>query len=253
MKRRLVAAAAPWALTAVLCLAQTAAPPLATLSGKSVQVSGATVAVGAAGRIGVGSGAHIALAGHSASLALRRGGDIRLCGPARVSLSGGGEGALLISLESGALEMRYPAAVSDSLLTPGYRVATVVPPGQLAAVSASVGLERNGTLCITNRGSALAVENLWSGALRYVINGESLAFAPSGAVSDNAACPCAADLPKPVATPSGPGTLFPTEPALVANAGPLPNGTIPPAPQAPPPPRLHRPNFLVRFWHWLGF
>lgn len=235
---------------AALALAQSAARPLATLSGKSVQVTGGTVAVEGSGGLGLSSGASIALAGHDASLALRRGGDIRLCGPAQVSLSGGGDGALLFSLGAGALELRYPAAVADSLLTPGYRVTTIVPPGQLAAVSASVGLTRNGTLCVTNRGSALLVENLWSGAQRFVINGESLAFAPSGAVTTPSSCPCAADLPKPVATPNGPGTMFPTQPALVANAGPLPNGVVPPA---PPPPQPHRPNFLVRFFHWLGF
>ncbi len=249
MTRRLGAPAA-LALSAALGLAQAPAPPLATLSGQGVQVTGGSVAVEASGKIGLGSGAHIALAGRHARLALRRGGAIRVCGPARVSLSGGGDGALLISLEAGGLELRYPAAVADSLLTPGYRVTTIVPPGQLAAVSASLGLEADGALCITNRGSAVLVENLWSGAQRFVINGESLAFAPSGAVTTPAACPCAGALPQAVATPNAPGTLFPTQPALVANAGPLPGGAVP---QAPPPPRLHRPNFLVRFFHWLGF
>jgi hypothetical protein len=235
---------------AALGLAQTAAPPLATLSGTSVEVSGGTVAVDGGGKLGLASGARIALAGNKAILALERGGEIQLCGPARVSLSAGGAGALLLSLNQGAMEMRYPAAVADSLLTPGYRVTTIVPPGQLAAVSASVGLARNGSLCVTNRGSALLVENLWSGAQRFVINGETLAFAPSGAVTTPSSCPCAADLPKPVVTPNGPGTMFPSQPALIANAGPLPNGVVPPA---PPPPHPHRPNFLVRFFHWLGF
>ncbi|HVA63296.1 MAG TPA: hypothetical protein VNF74_06200 [Terriglobales bacterium] len=230
--------------------------PLATLAGTSVRVSGGAVELDAAGRLRVPDGARIALDGTSAELDLVRGGSIHLCGPARMSLAAGGAQALLVSLERGALELRYASPVADSLLTPDYRITTVVPPDQLATVSASVGLEANGNLCVLNRGSALTVERLYDGVEQSVINGQGFEFPPSGAAQVAASCPCAAPPPGAVVSPprspaQGAGPLFPQQPALTVQAGAAPPPAAPAAaaPAPAPAPRHH--NALVRFLRWL--
>lgn len=228
------------------------AAPIATVAGASVQVSGAPIALNAAGRLEIYDGAHLRVASASgaAQLDLTRGGAIRVCGPARLGLAAGGGGALLISLETGGLDMRYAAPVADSLLTPDFRVTTVVPPQQVATVSANAALAADGTLCLSNRGSALAVENLWNGQRRYLVGGQSLTFHPDGTATAAASCPCAAAPPPPVpAAPSAAeGALFPAQPALTVNAHPD-LGVLTPA-SPPPPPARH--NFLVRFFRWLA-
>lgn len=236
-----------WALPA-----QTPPAPIATVAGASVRVSGAPVALNAGGRMQIYDGAHlrVASAAGAAQLDLTRGGAIRVCGPARLGLAAGGGGALLISLDTGGLEMRYASPVADSLLTPDFRVTTVVPPQQVATVSANAALAADGTLCLSNRGSALAVENLWNGQRRYLVGGQSLVFHPDGQVAPAASCPCAAAPPPPApAAPSAAeGALFPAAPALTVNAHPD-LGALTPAP--PPRPAPHH-NFLVRFFRWLA-
>lgn len=245
-----------WGL-AVACLAlvllpQTK-PPLATLTGDAVQISGGPVELDAAGQVRVPNGAVLDLAGTAATLNLLRGGSIQLCGPARLSLAAGGERALLLSLEQGSLALRYASPVADSLLTSDYRITTVVPPDQLATVSASVGIAGSGAVCVLNRGSALQVERLFDGERRYVINGQAFLFPTTGAPQPVASCPCTAAAPAAVPTPPGnPGQgaspLFPGQPALSVNAigsTPAPDETA----GAAPPKKRH--NVFSRFYHWL--
>ncbi|MGH9480575.1 MAG: hypothetical protein ACRD1L_00655 [Terriglobales bacterium] len=228
--------------------------PLATLTGDAVRISGGPVELDAAGQVRVTDGATLDLAGVSARLSLLRGGSIQLCGPARMSVAAGGSQALLISLEQGSLALRYASPVADSLLTPDYRITTVVPPDQLATVSASVGIAASGALCVLNRGSALTVERLFDGAHQSVINGQAFLFGPAGPPQAVASCPCVAASPGPVPMPpanpaAGAGPLFPGQPALSVNAN------TPPAPPgattATPAPRAKRHNAFSRFFHWL--
>ena len=240
----------------------TGAEALATVAGTSVEMSGAPVAFNAQGRLQIFAGARLqverassAAAGTAgAQLDLTRGGTMRLCGPARVDLAGGGGGALLIALDAGGVALRYASAVSDSLLTPDFRVTTVVPPQQMATVSANAGLEADGTLCLTNHGSALAVQNLWTGAQRFVIGGDSWEFHPGGATTAVAACPCASPEPAAVTTPAdAEGALFPSSPALAVQAHGANGGSAasPAAANPPAPGRAHH-NVFVRFFRWLA-
>lgn len=231
------------------------AAPLAAVAGAAVQVTGAPVELDAQGRLRIFDGAHLTSGASTAQLDLSRGGAIRICGPARLDLTAGGAGALLIALQAGGLDLRYAAAVADSLLTPDFRVSTVVPPQQMATVSANAALAPDGTLCLSNRGSALLVDNLWSGDRRYVIGGQSLEFHPNGAVSTAASCPCAAPPPPlaPAADAAAEGALFPSAPALsidASNGGP--NSTAPAASAPQPAPRAHHHNVLMRFLRWLA-
>lgn len=233
--------------------AQAGARTLATLAGASVRISGASTELDAAGHLRVADGARIGLDGASAQLELVRGGGIHLCGPAQVSLTAGGAQALLLSLEQGAVELRYASPVADSVLTPDYRITTVVPPDQLATVSASASLDANGTLCVLNRGSALTVERLYDGVTQSVINGQAFLFPPAGKATAVASCPCTSAAPAAVPIPpgkpgQGAGALFPGQPALTVN-GSAPAAAAPPS-AAPPPAPKHR-SFLSRFFHWL--
>lgn len=235
-----------------------AAITLATLSGSSVTITGTAGPVptelDAAGKVRVMDGATVNLDGREAQLALVRGGTIHLCGPARMSLATGGENALLLSLSSGGLYLRYASPVADSLLTPDFRLTTVVPPDQLATVSAAVSLAPNGALCVLNRGSALSLERLADGAQQYVINGDTMVFQPGGGSATVNSCPCAAAAPGAVATgvPEGgaAGGMFPSAPALTVDGGPVPQSSAAAMPGAPVEPGTHR-NLLVRFWRWM--
>jgi len=255
---------AAWSLPGYAAGAQMAPPAspvslagpeaLATVAGTSVEMSGAPVAFNAQGRLQIFDGARLQVARDAgAQLDLARGGTIRLCGPARVDLARGGGGALLIALDAGGVELRYAAAVPDSLLTPDFRLTTVVPPRQMAAVSANAGLEADGTLCLTNHGSALSVQNLWTGAQRFVIGGDSLEFHPGGATTAVAACPCASPAPAAVTTPaSAEGALFPSSPALAVQANGVAGAATAAAPTNAPAPRRTHHNALVRFFRWLA-
>lgn len=233
----------------------TTGEPLGTLSGDGVEVQPRTdmaARLDRQGRLEVPDGARIVLRGPAARLRLSRGGEVSLCGPARVSLTRGGRQALLIGLAEGALELRYAAGVADVWLTPDFRITTVVPPKQLAAVSASLAVKPGGTICLMNRGSALSVVRLLDGQQHYVINGQSYQFSPAGAIEAVPSCPCATAAPEAVPAPNrGPAVLFPSAPALQveANATPAVSEATTAAPSSAPPSPHH--NFLVRFLRWL--
>lgn len=256
VRSAVVSAVALAALTGVRARTQ-ARTPLATLTGASVQISAGATALNAAGQLQVFDGAGLTLTGATAQLSLARGGSVHLCGPAQVSLASGGQGALLISLSLGAVEMRYASSVADSLLTPDFRVISVVPPGQMAAVSAAAAVEPDGTLCVANAGSALSVERLWDGTQQYVINGQAIAFHPDAAPTPVASCPCQAVAPAAVApsptNPTAAGSLFPAQPALAVQAGQesAPAAAAAPTATAAPSAPHHR-NVLSRFFHWLA-
>lgn len=244
------------ALLALVLVQQQAAPPppLAALSGVGAALSGAAAAPSARQPLEVPSGATVMAASAGADLALRRGGQIHLCGPARLGLNRGGDNALLLSLQSGAVNLRYAAAVTDAVLTPDFRLSTVVPPGQIATVSANLALAPGGAFCIANHGSALSLVRLGDGSQQYLVAGETIEIQPAGTQKEVPACACAAAAPAPVpatsASDAAAGPLFPHQPALTVNgaAGP----PAPPASTAasPRPPRSHR-NAFSRFFHWL--
>lgn len=244
------------ALLVVLAAAQqpvVSSGTLATLAGAGAALSGPAATLDAHRQLEVSSGATISATAAGAELDLRRGGRIQLCGPARLGLNRGGGNALLLSLQAGAVNLRYAAPVADALLTPDFRVSTVIPPGQEATVSANLALTAQGSLCLSNHGSALSLQRLWDGSQQFVVAGETIEIDPGGSQKDVAACPCAS--PPPIAVPSdvaagaAAGALFPGQPALSVNGG---NAPPPPYANSPAPPlRPHHRNPFSRFFHWL--
>lgn len=244
------------AVLALLAATQQPAPPgamLATLAGAGAALSSATATLDAQQQLEVPSGAIISATAAGAELDLRRGGRIQLCGPARLGLNRGGGDALLFSLQTGAVNLRYAAQVSDALLTPDFRISTVIPPGQMATVSANLALTAQGALCLANHGSALSVQRLWDGSQQYVVAGETIELEPGGSQKEIADCPCASPAPMPVpqgaVSGNAAGAMFPGQPALSVNGATGAPSPAASAGAAAPKPRHH--NLFSRFFHWI--
>jgi len=275
--RWLSAAGGPFLGILLLGSGLSAQKPVGTVDGAQVQLQG-TVQV-QAGRPVVSSGTEIDVSQGDAELHLERGGTIRICGPARLTVIEGGGGAMLISLQQGGIELRYASPVPDSILTPDFRVDTVVPPGQFTSTSTSLALEAQGKLCIHNQGSALTLQAMASGQQRNLIAGDSLLFNPAdGSVVASPACSC--ESPAPAAVPETPsqresvGSLFPKTASLqYSNSAPLPPpaaasttspapASVAAAPSSPAqvaaapkpvarPAHPHHRSFLARMFGWL--
>lgn len=265
------AARLPWSFAPLLavvllpggCLAgQTL---IGTVSGKQVQLRG--VIQIQAGQPVVSSGTEIDVAQGAARLHLQRGGEILICGPARLSVIAGGSGSLLISLEQGGINLRYASGVPDSVLTPDFRVDTVVPPGEFSSTSASLALDQTGRLCIHDQGSALTLQAMAGGNDHSLIAGDRLLFRPSdGASTPVPSCSCDPRPPAPVPETRQQedtvGTLFPQTASLrysppppspaPAATSPAPHATAPVRTAASPKPERprHR-GFFARLFGWM--
>ncbi len=205
------------------------------------------------------SGATLSLASGKARLLLARGGVIVMCAPFRASFVLGEGDRLLISLQRGAMNLRYAADNVDSIITPDYRLRDEVPAGQYAAVSASMELNADGRFCLRNAGAAWAVTGTWAEAPDWVINGEQRWFTPgAGSAAGGLSCACAPPPPAPVITRRGPprraGRLFPETQNLTYSAGQRIHRVAnpPKTGQGPRPATAkHKKNWAKRLLHWL--
>jgi hypothetical protein len=202
---------------------------IGSLEGGPVSITGAVSVVG--GKPQVVSGSTIELRGGEARLHLARGGYLRFCGPLRATLLLGGSDALLVTVDYGSVEVRYAARAGDAVGTADFEVTVAIAPGEIGAASANVSVSQRGTMCVNNRGSALRVNDRWSGNAYSVGDAERLVFTPEKvpvpAVED---CGCA-----PAAPESVPITVAPLP------SGQRPNATAtltyPERPQPVAPPR----------------
>lgn len=241
---------------------QPAGSPVGTIEGSQVQLKGAVQV--AAGHLSVASGTEIDVPQGDAELHLQRGGTVHICGPARLTVIAGGGGAMLVSLQQGGIRLRYASPVADQVLTPDFRVTTVVPPGQYSSTSASLALDPQGRLCVHNLGSALVLQTL-DGAQHNIIAGDRLLFQPSnGSSAAVPACSCDQQAPPPVAETQkqkeAVGKLFPQTASLkYSTAAPAPPSSAP-APSASPvpatattgkPAHAHHRNVFARMFGWL--
>jgi hypothetical protein len=240
---------------------QPAATTVGTIEGNQVRLKGAVQVQ--AGHLAVASGTEIDVLQGDAELHLQRGGTVHICGPARLTVIAGGGGAMLLSLQQGGIRLRYASAVPDQVLTPDFRVTTVVPPGQYSSTSASLALDAHGQLCVHNLGSALTLQTL-DGTGHNIIAGDQLLFQPSsGAASTVPSCSCNQPAPAAVAEtqqqkeavgslfPQGASLKYSTKPAPAVPGQPsaAPPSTAAPAPAKPAHP--HHRNFFSRIFGWL--
>jgi hypothetical protein len=162
-----------WAFLAVIavliCQAQTgsaqAVPPnpparqevIGRLAGDDVSVTGALAYQTENGRTTalLASGSDLTLRSGQAKIDLPDGGDIILCGPAHLSIVKSGS-AITIALEYGQVHLQ----VGPSALITVYTALLVVTPEAIGdrARDLTVGLDRNGQLCVTALFGAVRIE-----------------------------------------------------------------------------------------------
>lgn len=143
--------------SAVASSAQQASPdasPIGHTSAKEVQVSGAVEVRD--GQMLLGNGSAITAGSQAVSIALTRGGQLRLCSTTAVHLShdrsidAPDSSALMMALDRGAIETDYETGkYSDVLLTPDLRI-LISPPGH---ADVSIRVNSRGDTCVDNPGA----------------------------------------------------------------------------------------------------
>jgi hypothetical protein len=153
------------ALAAMFCVAASAAAARGVAQQQpigSVGVADATVA----GALEVSNGRALLVGAstvtardHTAEVALRRGGVVRVCSTSGLHVTAG-KGAvdapLMLALDRGAIEMAARVTSSDVVMTPDLRF-TMKSEGPL---DLRLRVARNGDTCVENRGAAAPVLNV---------------------------------------------------------------------------------------------
>jgi hypothetical protein len=237
--------------------------PIGRTSATEVKVSGAVDI--SHGETLLGNGSEITAGNQMVSIALERGGELRLCSTSSVHLSKDSSiadpssSALMMALNSGAIEANYTVGkYSDVLLTPDLRI-LISGPGQ---AQLSVRVNSKGDTCVDNHGAGAPYVTVSSeleggayrivpdqrvsfqhGSLREVVDHEpepcgcpvtpALSVASSGATGGNPAKP-GQPVGGPSSTPAD--TAFP-----IAES----EGLAPPPKPTPVPPQETRAQVTV--------
>lgn len=215
-----------------------------TLQSAGVQISGDVHM--ANGSMQLGNGSTITAGDQTLPISLTRGGELHLCATTSLhlardrSIQAADASGLMLGLDRGAIEARYPTSkYSDVLLTPDLRI-LISGPGD---ADVSVRVSRSGDTCIDNRGPNapyITVTSPLEGGLYRVQPGQHVSFQHGSLreVVDNeresCGCPPAApvavastDPGKPVGGPSSTpaDTAFPLAVSEGLTRTPLPAAT----------------------------
>jgi hypothetical protein len=188
------------------------------LQAAGVQISG-DVHV-ANGAMELGNGSTITAGNETVPIALRRGGDLKLCATTSIhlardrSIQAPDASGLMLGLDRGAIEAHYETSkYSDVLLTPDLRI-LISGPGE---ADLSIRVSRQGDTCIDNRGPHapyITVTSQLEDGLYRVQPGQHVSFQHGSLreVVDTEREPCgcpatvslaAAGAPAPAAAPPG--------------------------------------------------
>jgi hypothetical protein len=156
-------------LFVLLCAATSRAQDLqgavGTVQGNDVSVSSASGGAGAT--VGqnnvaapVASGSIVTVHSGQARLMLTSGGEVDICGPAKLTLLRSGD-AITLALDFGRVRVQLPASTSLRIFTP----TTIATPLDINGMprDVTVGLELDDSLCVRAAGGALLLENQFSG------------------------------------------------------------------------------------------
>jgi hypothetical protein len=176
--------------------------PVAELSSTDASVKGAVTLT--AGGMRVMNGSNIAAGQSTAVLRLVRGGEVRVCPQASVSLSASPNGnQLMLAMNSGTIETHYRlASAKDTILTPDFRILLIGPGEFHVAVAADPG----GNTCVRaleHNTAAIVVEEQMGDGVRQLGPKEQAMF-HHGSVKDvtaSADCGCPAAAPELLAEP----------------------------------------------------
>src|SRR5438874_523841 len=124
----------------------------------------------------IGNGAAVTAGEHSATLRLARGGQVRICPGANITVNSSPTGQeLMFAMSAGSLEAEYSLPfTSDIVLTPDFRILISGP----AAVDVSITASQNGDACVRSRGddSYVVVSELMGDDFYHVKPDEQVIF-----------------------------------------------------------------------------
>lgn len=175
----------------------------------------------------VTSGSSVAAGQNPALLRLARGGEIRICPRAKVSLTNSQTGRdLVVGMGTGAIEGQYSArATADTVLTPDFRILLAGPANFHFAIAA----DARGNTCVRslegNTGAILITEMMGEGVYQ-VLPGEQV-YLRNGSVAN--ASPAA---PPDCGCPQTVSVMTAQAPEPPAASQPQPQTPQPPAPAA---------------------
>ncbi len=189
----------------------------------AVTNAGGGILTAAGGRaVMFGSSTVTAARDHNATIALNRGGDLRVCQTTNLHLSAAADDSLMMGLDRGAIEIRMRSKSGDVLITPDLRF-TMDGAGPL---DLQLRVTPVGDTCVDNRGVSaptLKITSAFGDASYEVKPGQHVLFERGNLreVVDHEAtsCGCPPDALKPV-LPSDPNA--PMTAAQSAAAHPFP-------------------------------
>jgi len=205
--------------------------PIAQMESGDATVRGAVVLTG--NKATLMSGAQISGGGAPATLRLERGGELRVCSRAAVTLTASADGkAQLVALNEGAVETHYSlAGNADVIMTPDFRL-QLPGPGEFHF---AVGLSAQGATCIAalkGDTASLIVSELMGDGTYQVKPGEHVIFTNGSVANADTQtlgnCGCAAPV-KPAVAELG----FPEEQSRQAATAIASGGSPPEAPALP--------------------
>lgn len=194
------------------------ASPIGHTSAKEVQVSGAVEVRD--GQMLLGNGSAITAGAQAVSIALTRGGQLRLCSTTAVHLShdrsidAPDSSALMMALDRGAIETNYDTGkYSDVLLTPDLRI-LISPPGH---ADISIRVNSRGDTCVDNPGANapyITVTSQFDGGLYRLTPNQHVTFERGSLkdVVDTEREPCGCPAVPPVSVVSAGSTS--SQPAM---------------------------------------
>lgn len=184
------------------------------------------------------SGSTVSAGTAAAAVRLKRGGEVRVCPGSNVqvnsTVSRNQQRELVLSLDAGMLEAHYSLpAVSDSVVTPDFRI-TLIGPGDFHV---AIGADAQGNTCVqplAGNNAALIVNELM-GEASYQVKPNQGVYFPNGRVKDAVAtvpaCGCPTTTLQHAKTAEPPLYVAPQQKALeVSPAKPPINNVTQPLP-----------------------
>lgn len=197
-------------------------------------VAGSDTISSAEAGVDVANGSIITVHSGQAHMTLKSGGDVDICGPAKLTLLQAGT-AITLALNFGRVRVQLPASADLRIFTPTIIATPLDING--AARDVTAGLDLDDSLCVTAGSGALLLENQFSGEKLVVPQGGEFTLARGQLVpvaGEAGACQCVSLQTKEVIPPPEPSLGLtapahvdpPTAAAATAN-GPLPTDTAP--------------------------
>ena len=146
--------------------------------------AGVTSALMVSGEKTVLGGSSVVTAGdRTARVTLDRGGAVNVCSTSVLHLTaaqeGGREGALLLALDRGAMEIRMELGPQDAVMTPDLRFTSAEGHSKHSPLDLALRVTPNGDTCVENRGKkgpGLAVSDVFGEGTYLVKAGQHVLF-----------------------------------------------------------------------------